>query len=98
MTLDLGRLGTVIQKGAGVAMAGPSIDGALQTLRIAGGITAMGTVAMPVTDPESVMSVTSAMVTATLGTGTLRGFDQAGPLLPDTLPISGMARFCFLAG
>jgi hypothetical protein len=66
-------------------------------VRIAGGITVQGT-AIPVTDPESVISVVSATsVVATLGTGTLRGFATPGPLVWNALPLPGMARLCFIA-
>lgn len=97
MTLDLGRLGTITQTGTGVSTVGGT-DGILNTVRIAGGITVQGT-AIPVTDPESVISVVSATsVVATLGTGTLRGFATPGPLVWNALPLPGMARFCFIAG
>ncbi|MFP8881841.1 MAG: hypothetical protein VCE43_21415, partial [Myxococcota bacterium] len=97
MTLDLGRLGTITQTGTGVSTVGGTA-GILNTVRIAGGITVQGT-AIPVTDPESVISVVSATsVVATLGTGTLRGFATPGPLVWNRLPLPGMARFCFIAG
>lgn len=35
---------------------------------------------------------------ATLGTGTLRGFSQPGPLVWNALPLPGMLKFCFIAG
>lgn len=98
MTLDLGRLGTISQTGMGVATVGGTANGLLNTLRLAGGIAVQGS-AVPVTDPESVISVVSAStVMATLGSGTLRGFAQAGPLVASALPLPGLARFCFLAG
>lgn len=93
MTLDLGRLGTVTQTGAGVSTLG-STDNILNTLRLAGGITVQGALKLPET--AATISATSVMVTATLGTGTLRGFDTPGPLVWNALPLPGLARFCFL--
>ncbi len=102
MTLDLGRLGAITQTGTGVATLGGTAGGILNTVRLAGGITAQGTAAIPVTDPQSTVTVitvvSAASVMATLGSGTLRGFASQGPLVWDALPMPGIARFCFLAG
>lgn len=97
MTLDLGRLGTITQTGAGVSNVGGTAGGILNTLRIAGGITIPATT-ISVTDPQEILSVISARsVMATLGTGTLRGFAQPGPLVWNALSLPGMVRFCFVA-
>jgi hypothetical protein len=97
MTLDLGRLGTLIQTGTGVAQAGGTAGGILNTLRIGGGLS-IPSATLSITDAKEIISVISARsVMATLGTGTLRGFSQTGPLMWSALSLPGMVRFCFIA-
>ena len=74
MTLDLGRFGKITQEGSGVAMVASTAGGNLNTLRLSGGITVGDTtLAITVNDPGFI-SATQVTLTATLGTGTLRGF------------------------
>ena len=99
MTLDLGVLGEFIGTGGGVATVNNSSGGThLNTLRLSDGITAGGTV--PVTDPETTLTIQSVRVTsAALGAGTFGNISGGGPINPNTLPVSGLAKVClFFSG
>jgi hypothetical protein len=83
-------------RGSGVATVNGSGGGLLlNSLRLAGGIT--GTAGAPVTDPDTVGTIPTIIVTGTLGSGTLADF--ANPPLAggsNTLPIHGQSRVCLL--
>jgi hypothetical protein len=69
-------------------------DFALNTLHVAGGISA--SVGVPVTDPEVTASVASIRWNVTLGTGSLAPFDATSPLTRSTLPLRGSVRLCLI--
>lgn len=94
LDIDLGALPTLRIQGSGVATVNNSSGGThLNTLRIAGGITGTGTIA--VTDPDTVGTIPSIRFTATIGTGTISGISGAPPVhQPATLPLKGFTRVC----
>lgn len=94
LDVDLGALPTLRLQGSGVATVNDSSGGNhLNTLRIAGGITGTGTVA--VTDPDTIGTIPSIRFTITLGTGTISGISGAPPVhQPATLPFKGFTRVC----
>jgi hypothetical protein len=95
LNLELWQGNDITFYGSSVATVNGSAGGAhLSTLRLAGGITGSGVIA--VTDPETTGTIKSIIVdTASLGTGTLSGISGAPPLSPPaTLPIPGHARVC----
>ena len=96
LDLDLGALERITFNGSGVATVNNSSGGNhLNTLRIAGGITGAGTI--PVTDPETVGTIPSIRVAATLGSGTLAGISGAPPIKPGPgIPLKGFTKVCTL--
>lgn len=96
LVLDLGVLGDFTGTGGGVATVNDSSGGNhLNTLRIDNGITAGGTV--PVTDPETTQTIVSVIVEdAALGAGTFGNISGVGPVSPNALPVSGLAKVCLV--
>jgi hypothetical protein len=93
LDLDLGALPTLRIQGSGVSTVnGTTGQNHLNTLRLAGGITGSGTIA--VTDPETTGTIPSIKISATLGTATLSGISGGGALSQPTLPIGGFTRVC----
>jgi hypothetical protein len=95
LVIELGATPPIVATGTGVATVnGSSGLGHLNTLRLAGGITAATT--LPVTDP-GITTLVSVRVTAQLGTGTFSGISGAPPLSGSPqLPIQGVARLCLV--
>ena len=91
--IDLGATPPVVATGTGVATVnGSSGLGHLNTLRLAGGVSASTT--LPATDP-AVPTLVSVRATAQLGTGTLTGISGGPPLTGNPqLPIQGLVRLC----
>ena len=103
LRLDLGNYPPLTFAGSGVAtIAGPSGGSQLENLRIAGGISGVGTI--PITDPFITASYRSLRISPQLGTGTLGPFWPVEPwpepqLSRKTLPIRGSLRMCmFFSG
>jgi hypothetical protein len=96
LDIDLGALPTLRMQGSGVATVnGTTGQSHLNTLRLAGGITGSGTIA--VTDPETTGSIPSIRISATLGTATLSGISGGGALSQPALPVGGFTRVCLFA-
>ena len=96
LDIDLGALPTLRIQGSGVATVnGGTIANHLNTLRLVGGITGSGTIA--VTDPETTGSIPSIRISATLGTGTLSGISGGGSLSQPKLAVKGFTRVCLFA-
>jgi hypothetical protein len=103
IVVDLGALDSLPLVGSGVATVNDdSVSAHLDTLRLAGGITASGTI--PVTDPNTTGQISQIVITGTLGgkppapqTHTLTGISGAPPLGANTLPLGGYTRVCILA-
>jgi hypothetical protein len=101
MELDLGSFAPVIFAGSGVATISSSGGGTrLEDLRIAGGITGVGTI--PLTDPDISASNRSIRISPQLGTGTLGPFWPIEPwpepqLSRNTLPVRGSLRICMFS-
>jgi hypothetical protein len=95
LVIELGATPPIVATGTGVATVnGSSGLGHLNTLRLAGGITAATT--LPVTDP-GITTIVSVRVTAQLGTGTFSGISGAPPLSgTPQLPIQGVVRLCLV--
>jgi hypothetical protein len=93
LVIDLGATPPVVATGTGVATVnGSSGLGHLNTLRLAGGISASTT--LPATDPD-VPTLVSVRATAQLGTGTFSGISGAPPLTGSPpLPSQGVVRLC----
>lgn len=93
LLIDLGATPPVVATGTGVATVnGSSGLGHLNTLRLAGGISASTT--LPATDPN-VPTLVSIRATAQLGTGTFSGISGAPPLTgTPQLPLKGLVRLC----
>jgi|GEM_PF-1210361 len=100
LQLDLANYPTVALAGSGVATTSSSGGGTrLESLRIAGGITGVGTI--PFTDPDTSATIRSLRISPRLGTGTLGPFWPIAPwpdpqLSRDTLPLRGDLRICLL--
>jgi hypothetical protein len=97
MDLELWGANSLVLQGSGVATVNDS-SGAphLNTLRLAGGITGSGTIA--VTDPETTGTIKSVRASATLGTGTLSGISGAPPINPPAaIAVRGFARVCLVS-
>jgi len=94
LDIDLGPNPTLRLYGSGVATVNDSSGGAhLNTLRLAGGITASGVI--PITDPDSSGTIPSFIISMTIGTGTVSGISGGPPVnQPATIPGRGVTRVC----
>ncbi len=97
LKVELGTLPTAFTTGTGVATVNASSGfGHLNTIRIAGGLTASEVV--PVTDPETTATngIVAVQVDITSVAGTLSPFSNTGNVPVGTLPLRGVARICLL--
>ncbi len=95
LEFDLGPISNAFVTGQGVATVnGPGGFGALDSLRLDGGIAKTG-LSIPVTDPEVIADgVVAVQVTASIADGTLSGFAGGPPLTNGAFPLKGIVRLC----
>jgi len=95
LTLDLGPLGSSTSTGVGVAtMNTPTLTNNLRTLRLSSAVFTVTS-----TDPVNTSiapTIAKLEIGHDLGTDTFANISGTGPIQPATLPLTGLARACFI--